>query len=81
MSNVAFPSLKARQLLRVLAGLGYRTSDHRGGSHRWLKAHGRRDIRFAWHDNTTIPGGAVRRILVKDAGLTLEEAKEVMGLD
>lgn len=72
--------MKARQLLAVLRRrpLGYRVLRQEGTSHRVLAADGRANLTFAFHDRDTIPGGMVRRILVKDAGLTPEEAREVL---
>lgn len=80
MSN-PFPSLKTRQLLKVLAGLGYAedpASRASGGSHRRLVAAGRPTLTWAFHDSVTIGPVMVRRILVKDVGLSQEEALEVV---
>jgi predicted RNA binding protein YcfA (HicA-like mRNA interferase family) len=73
-----FPALKAAQLLRVLRSLGYEVQEHRGGSHRWLRARGRPDLRWAFHDGVTIGPVMVRRILVRDVGLDVDEALEVV---
>ncbi|SNQ50699.1 conserved hypothetical protein [Frankia canadensis] len=73
-----FPSLKARQLLRVLGRLGYRVTRQDGSSHRWLEADGRPRLRLAFHDRVTVGPGLVRQILVKQVGLTVEEALEVI---
>lgn len=74
-----FPSMKAKRLLAVLERqpLGYRTV-RRSGSHRTLKAEGRRTIVFAFHDRDTVAPGLVRRILVREAGLTEEEALKLL---
>jgi predicted RNA binding protein YcfA (HicA-like mRNA interferase family) len=69
-----FPSLKARQLLRILGRLGYRLSRHGGSSHRWLAAEGRPRVRFSYHDRETVPPRVVKDILVNQAGLTVDEA-------
>ncbi|MBF6358296.1 type II toxin-antitoxin system HicA family toxin [Nocardia higoensis] len=62
--------------------LGYRAVPHSGpGSHTWLEAEGRPRIRWAFHNGVEIPAVIVRDILVKQAGLTVEEAKEVLGVD
>jgi predicted RNA binding protein YcfA (HicA-like mRNA interferase family) len=76
-----FPSLKARQLLRILGRLGYRVSRQGGSSHRWLAAEGRPVLRFAYHDRETIRPCIVRLILVKEAGLTVEEVLKVVHND
>lgn len=72
-----FPAMKARRLRRVLERLGYvvvRTS----GSHRQMECEGRQSITFSAHDSTEVPSVLVRRILVKQAGLSVQEAKEVL---
>lgn len=33
---------------------------------------------FAFHDKATIPGGLVRKILVRDVGLDEEEARKLL---
>lgn len=73
----AFPSLRARQMLRLLGRLGYR-EERRSGSHRRLIADGRPPVTFAFHDRTTLPPGVVRDILVRQVGLTVDEALEVV---
>jgi predicted RNA binding protein YcfA (HicA-like mRNA interferase family) len=73
-----FPSLKARQLLRVMRRLGYRVARQSGSSHRWLEAEGHPRVRFTYHDRATIPPGVVKDILISQAGLTLEEALKVV---
>jgi predicted RNA binding protein YcfA (HicA-like mRNA interferase family) len=73
-----FPSLKARQILRVLGRLGYQVTQHGGSSHRWLEAEGRPKLRFAHHDRVSVPPARVRNMLVKQAGLTVEEALKVI---
>jgi len=37
-----------------------------------------RSFTFAFHDRAEVPGSLVRRILVADVGLTLDEAREVV---
>jgi predicted RNA binding protein YcfA (HicA-like mRNA interferase family) len=71
-----FPSMKARELRRVLERkpLSYET-DHSRGSHFLLTSPtGHPPLRFAFHDADTVPGGLVRKILVNDVGLTEEKA-------
>jgi len=72
-----FPSLRAPQMERVLSRLGYRL-ERRSGSHRRLVADGRPDLTFAFHDRATLAPGVVRDILVRQVGLTLDEALEVV---
>jgi predicted RNA binding protein YcfA (HicA-like mRNA interferase family) len=74
-----FPSMKARRLLAVLERkpLGYRVT-RQSGSHRRMDAPGRSSLTFAFHDNATIPGGLVRKILVRDVGLAEDEARKLL---
>ncbi len=73
-----FPSLKARQLLRILGRLGYEVTRQDGSSHRWLEAEGRPRVRFAHHYRVSVSPAHVRKILVKEVGLTVEEALKVV---
>ena len=75
--GVNYPSMKPSDLLRILGKLGYE-EDRRAGSHRRLKAGGRPDLTFAFHDGQTIPPGLVRKILTKDVGLSEEEIREIL---
>jgi len=72
--------MKARRLRGLLAReLGYAVEEPTGGgSHRKLVAAGRPTLVFAFHDRDEIGPAMVRRILVRDVGLTLAEAVEVM---
>lgn len=74
-----FPSMKASQLLAVLcrSPLNY-VVERRKGSHRRLVAEGRPPLTFAYHDGATVPPGAVRKILMKDIGLSHDEALELV---
>jgi predicted RNA binding protein YcfA (HicA-like mRNA interferase family) len=76
-----FPSLKARQLLRILGRLGYRVTRRGGSSHRWLAAERRPTLLFAYHDRATVPPGIVRDMLVQQVGLTVDEALKVVHND
>jgi predicted RNA binding protein YcfA (HicA-like mRNA interferase family) len=72
--------MKARQFRRVLERppLGYEGDRSKGGSHFWLEAEGRPRLRFAFHDGETLPPGLVRDILMKQVGLTEDEALDVL---
>lgn len=72
-----YPALKSRKALKVLHSIGYRVTRQRG-SHRKLEAPGRLPIGFAFHDNTEVPPGALRHMLVDRAGLTDEEARRLL---
>ena len=73
-----FPSLKARAMLRLLRGeLGYEVAGQ-SGSHRRLVAEGRPSLTFAFHDDRSLTPVEVRDILVKQVGLSLDEALKVV---
>jgi predicted RNA binding protein YcfA (HicA-like mRNA interferase family) len=73
-----FPSLKARAMLRTLqSDLGYVVARQRG-SHRRLVAEGRPPLTFAFHDDRSLTPVEVRDILVKQVGLTVDEALKVV---
>jgi predicted RNA binding protein YcfA (HicA-like mRNA interferase family) len=71
-----FPSLKARQLRRVLERepFCYEIARQKG-SHVFLESpNGYPRLLFAFHDSDTLSPGIVRKILTKDLPLTDEEA-------
>lgn len=74
-----FPSLKARQLLRVLMSepFGYRIV-RQSGSHRRLQAPGLPSITFSFHDRQTIRPATVKRILCEQVGLDEDEALRLL---
>jgi predicted RNA binding protein YcfA (HicA-like mRNA interferase family) len=74
-----FPSLKARQLRRVLEAepLGYRVV-RQTGSHRTMRSAGRPTITFAFHDRATLAPGLVREVLVRRVGLSEDEALRLL---
>jgi len=76
---VRFPALKAPRFLAVLLRrpLSYEIVSQTG-SHRHLKSPNYPDLDFCWHDNQTLPGGLVRRILMKRVGLTEQEARKLL---
>src|SRR5512135_243917 len=70
--------MKPRQLLWVLHPLGYTEAGRQGSSHRWLVAPGRPPLRWAFYESVPSIGAVVvRRIPVRDVGLTSQEALEV----
>lgn len=76
----AFPSLRWPQLRRVLEAppLRYKVVSERG-SHKKLQSDaGYPELRLAFHDNDDLPPGLVRKILVKDVGLPVEEARSLV---
>jgi predicted RNA binding protein YcfA (HicA-like mRNA interferase family) len=73
-----FSSLKARRLRSLLEReLGYKVVSNSGGSHRKMQADGRPAITLAFHDGQTIGPHLVRDILVKEVGLSIDEARKV----
>lgn len=74
-----FPSMKAKDLLALLMRkpLCYRIL-RQNGSHRHLVAEGRGRILFSSHDGATVPPRLVRKYLVTDAGLSVEQALEIL---
>lgn len=78
MGSSDFPSMNARQFRRLLARLGYEGTGQGSGSHEILKAPGRPTLLWAFHSNKEVSGGLVKKILVKDVGLCLDEAREVL---
>jgi predicted RNA binding protein YcfA (HicA-like mRNA interferase family) len=74
---VGLRSMKARELVRILEGLGYE-STRQSGSHRRMTAEGRPPLTFAFHDSQTLPKGVVRKVLRRDVGLTDEEIDAVL---
>jgi predicted RNA binding protein YcfA (HicA-like mRNA interferase family) len=79
MVCVRFPSVKAPHLLAVLKRkpLNYRVVAQ-NGSHRRLESDGYPPLDFCWHDKQTLPGGLVRRILVKRVGLSEQQARKLL---
>ncbi|MBJ7480329.1 type II toxin-antitoxin system HicA family toxin [Rhodococcus sp. (in: high G+C Gram-positive bacteria)] len=81
VNNGGFPSYKATKLKSILKKkLGYRAVPKSGsGSHTKLRSEGRPDLLWAFHNGVTIPPGLVRNILVVQVGLSIEEARKVVG--
>jgi len=77
---VQFPSLKSKQLLAILTRAPLLYEQVRcEGSHRTLRSRvGYGEVHFSFHDGTTIPPGLVKKILVKDVGLSEEEALKLL---
>jgi predicted RNA binding protein YcfA (HicA-like mRNA interferase family) len=74
-----FPSMRWPQLRRILERepLNYRIV-HQEGSHRTLEAEGRPRLRLSFHDDAEIASGQIRTILVRDVGLTVDEARGLL---
>jgi predicted RNA binding protein YcfA (HicA-like mRNA interferase family) len=78
-----FPSMRGRELYRHLARspLSYRQDPDRSreGSHRTLVSDTYPDLHLAFHEGAEIPPGLVRKILVRDVGLSPDEAMRHLG--
>jgi predicted RNA binding protein YcfA (HicA-like mRNA interferase family) len=75
-----FPSLRWPQLLRILERdpLRYHVVRQRG-SHRTLRSDaGYPELHLAFHDRASIPPGLVRKILLRDIGLTESQARSLL---
>ncbi|MGW1996021.1 type II toxin-antitoxin system HicA family toxin [Embleya sp. NPDC001921] len=66
-------------MLKVLLGLGY-VVVRQNGSHRRLKAEGIPPLTFAFHDGEGLAPGVVRDILVKQVGLSKDDALKAVGV-
>lgn len=73
--------MKAGALQRLLeTELGYYVHSQRG-SHKKLRSNqGYQNLTFAFHDGLDLAPGVVRSILVKQAGLTVEAASQLLGI-
>lgn len=74
-----FPTLKASRLLAVLCRepLNYTVKRQRG-SHRKLTSPEYPPLVFSFHDRVEVGPAMVRKILVKDVGLTETEALDLL---
>lgn len=79
VATVKFPSLKARQLLAILERepLAYRVLRQTGSHKRLVSDKDYPPLTFSFHDGATVAPGLVRKILVKDVGLSEADAYEL----
>lgn len=79
MGGNGFPSMPSSELKRLLCvKLGYRELGDSGkGSHCWLVSETHPRIRWAFH-RREVSSIEVRRLLVNQVGLTLEEARRLV---
>ena len=74
-----FPTIKARELLRILQRKPLSCSIIRTrGSHRTLRRPSGRTVHYAHHETKELSGHQVRNVLIDDLGLTEKEALEVL---
>lgn len=71
-----FPTMRLEQLMKILRGFGYEVQRQKG-SHRWLEAPDRPPLCLAFHSSREISSTEVRAVLVRDVGLSREEALRV----
>lgn len=74
-----FPSLKAKALEKIIesvCGAPVRQT----GSHRQYRSPNGGTFTYAFHGSDTVGPALVRRILVRDVGLTMDEAKARVGM-
>lgn len=74
-----FPAMKWPQLKRVLERqpLDYRVTKQ-SGSHRTMESDSHPTLWLAFHDRAELAPGLVRKIMVKDIGLSEDEALELL---
>ena len=70
------PSVKARQVIRVLEAVGFQRVRQSGSHATYRHSDGRWTI-VSIHPAKTIPKGTLRKI-IRDAGLTVEEFIELL---
>ena len=74
-----FPTIKARELLRILQRKPLSCSIMRTrGSHRTLITPAGGTFQYAHHDAKELSGHQVRKVLIDDLGLSEKEALEVL---
>lgn len=73
-----YPSMDVKKLRRLLTTLGYVATGNGKGSHERLIHGTYPPLTFSGHSTKEISGGMVKKILLKDIGLTDEQAKEVL---
>lgn len=71
-----FPTLRLRQLLKILRRLGYEV-ERQESSHHWLVAPDRPPLCLAFHGSREISSHEVRDVLVRQVGLSKDEALKV----
>lgn len=74
-----FPAMKWPQLKRLLERrpLGYRVTKQTG-SHRTMESEIYPTLWLAFHDRAELPPGLLRKIMVKDIGLSEDDALELL---
>lgn len=75
-----FPTMKGRELLRVLTRqpLAYEVERQKGSHRRLISPNGYPPLTFSFHESATIPRGAVKKVLTKDVGLSEKDALDLI---
>jgi len=75
-----FPSMKTGHLLQILLRepLAYRIERQRGSHRRLVSNQGYPPLTLSYHENATVPPGAVRKIFTKDVGLSIQQAVDLI---
>lgn len=80
-----FPNLTGKQMRRVIERICGAPLKKPGGGRRGNGSHSHyvnpengNKLMFSYHDQQTVTGGIVRRMLVSDLGLTLDEARSAV---
>ena len=71
------PTLKGKELVKILEGIGFKKVRQKG-SHVRLKHSDGRVTTVPIHKGRIIPKGLLRKIIREDLGLTLEEFLELI---
>lgn len=74
-----FPSLKGKKLIKILKRnpLNYEVT-RQSGSHKTLESRNYPRLTFSFRDSQEISGGVVSDILIKQVGLSPEEARRLV---
>lgn len=73
--------MKAAALQRILEReLGYSVKSQRGSHKKMLSDSGYPLLIFSFHDGQEIPSQLVKKILIRDVGLSVEFAEELVGM-
>jgi predicted RNA binding protein YcfA (HicA-like mRNA interferase family) len=70
-----WPSLRGRRMRAILERLCGAPISHEGSHRKFVSPHTGRQFTYSYHDNREIRGAIVRRILVTEVGLTVEQAR------
>lgn len=78
MGSSDYPSMDVKKFRRLLANLGYKNDGGGKGSHERLISDTYPPLIFSGHARREMAGGLVKKILLKDIGLSDKQAKEAL---